>query len=178
MNKLLALVVATICFFGFGVTAWSAPAPDGNSVLILGTTIGPASPSLEESKAAALGYTVVVASALDWAGMTASDFASYKAVVLGDRSCSIVGTSPDLDAALANRAVWTPAITGNVVVVGTDPTFHSSFYAGGLPVSDGDQVAASGIAFAASEPGKTGAYIAARVLLSRYASRYSSSCAG
>lgn len=150
MMKKVLLVVACLSFLYNGSrSVKAAPAPNGNSVLILGTTIGPASPSLEESKAAALGYTVVVASALDWAGMTAGDFASYKAVVLGDRSCSIGGTSPDLDAALANRAVWSPVIIGNVVVIGTDPTFHSSFYLGGLPGPDGDQVAASGIAFAA-----------------------------
>jgi hypothetical protein len=44
-----------------------------------------------------------------------------------------------------------------VILIGTDPTFHSTFGPGGA--QGGDDLTASGIAFAASDPGKTGAYI-------------------
>lgn len=138
--------------------AWAMPAPDGNSVAILKSTTGPADPSLEKAKVLALGMTVVEMSDADWMATTSAEFATYKALVIGDPSCVGLG-HPGFATAEATRATWGPAVTGNVVVVGTDPTFHSLFYAGGLPGPDGDQVAASGIAFAAAEPGETGAYI-------------------
>jgi cysteine-rich repeat protein len=122
-------------------------------VLILGSTVGPANPSLEESTAAALGYTVVVDSDAQWLARTTADFASFQAIILGDPTCGAAGSAA---AAEANRTVWSPAITGNVVVIGTDPTYHSTFGAGGA--QGGDQVAESGISFAASDD-QTGAYI-------------------
>jgi cysteine-rich repeat protein len=51
--------------------------------------------------------------------------------------------------------VWSAAITGNIVVIGTDPTYHSTF--NGMP-QGGNQVAQSGIAFAAADD-QAGAYI-------------------
>jgi len=152
-------VVALISAFAFTLPiARGAPAPDSNTVLILGSTIGFANPSLEKAKAMALGFNVEIASDVDWAAKSTADFATYRAIILGDATCPGVGTSPWLDAAEANRAIWTPAITGNVVVIGTDYTFHSSFAYAGPPGPDGDQVAESGIAFVTADPG-TGALI-------------------
>lgn len=157
MKRRLASYVGSLLLLGSGLVQ-AAPAPDGNTVLILGSSVGPANPSLEASRAAAQGFTVEIATNATWLAKSTADFATYKAIILGDPSCQYaMTTSPALDAALANRATWAPAITGNVVVVGTDPTFHSSFYAG---AQGGDQVADSGIAFAAADIGHTGAYIA------------------
>ena len=157
-NSLRCLTLLLVLSGAIAATANAQPAPDNNSVLILGATVGFASPSLEEAKATELGYTVVIDSDAAWSARSTADFATFRAIILGDRTCAIFGTSPDLDAAIANRAVWSPAVTGNMVIVGTDPTFHSSFAYGSA--TQGDVVTKSGIAFAADADGKTGLYAA------------------
>src|SRR5262245_8516734 len=99
--------------------AMAAPAPDANSVLILDPTITGGAGSFEATKAAGLGFTVVIVTAAQWSAMTTAEFASYRALILGDPTC-VVGTAP-IAAAEANRAVWSPAVDGNVIIVGTDP---------------------------------------------------------
>ena len=81
----------------------------------------------------------------DLVSRTAADFASFLALILGDPFC---GGFPPV-AADTNKAVWSAAATGNVVVVGTDPSVHPP---------GGTVVTSSGIAFAAAAP-TTGAYI-------------------
>ena len=133
--------------------AAAAPAPDANSVLILDPTITGGAGSWEATKAAGLGYTVVIASAAQWGAMTTAEFASYRALILGDPTC-VVGTGP-IAAAEANRAVWSPAVDGNMIIIGTDPTFHSTFG----PFVGPKQLIESGIAFAGASATKTGAFI-------------------
>ena len=70
-------------------------------------------------------------------------FATFKALILGDPTCTGFPTVPE-----TNRVVWSAAVTGNIVVVGTDPEFHSSF-AFGL-ATQGDIVTDSGIALCKS----------------------------
>lgn len=118
-------------------------------MLILGSTVSGGASSLEATRAAALGFTVVVDSNAAWGARSTADFATFKAIIFGDATCSTSLAS--VAAATANKAVWGPAITGNVVVIGTDPTFHQS--------RGGSAVTEKGIAFAADEPGATGAYI-------------------
>jgi|CXWL01.1.fsa_nt_gi hypothetical protein len=114
----------------------------GADVLILNTTdIGS-----EAAAAAADGLTVDVVSPTQWGTMTTADFAAYKAIVLGDPNC-LTGTD-SIAAAEANKAVWGAAITGNVILIGTDEVLHGK-----------NLVSEKGIAFAASKPGKTGAFI-------------------
>ena len=122
-------------------------------LLMLSTTLVDHSTTLiavEKEQAAVLGMSVDVVSAATWGTMTAAEFASYKAIVLGDPHCVSSGTAP-IAAAEANRAVWGPVITGNVIVIGTDPDFHRT--QGGAALTKG------GINFATAEAGKTGAYI-------------------
>ena len=140
---LCSMVIAPVAVF-------AAPAPDANSVLVLDITVSGGAGSLEATKAAGLGFTVVMATPADWAAMTAADFASYRALILGDATCAGIGTSPWLDAPTANRTVWSPVVNGNVVVIGTDPVFHQG--------QGGAQLVESGIAFAGDEPTKTGLY--------------------
>lgn len=145
--RVTAFVLAAIGFVGIYTPVEAQVAPNNKSVLILGSTVEPglSGVSLEEAKALELGYTVVIDSDAAWRGRSAFDFASFRAIILGDRAClTFFTTSPDLDAALANRTVWGPAITGNIVAVGTDPTFHSSYFRG--LASQGDVVTESGIA--------------------------------
>lgn len=149
MMQFLKVSVALLAMtLGFGGSAVAAPAPDANSVLILGPTVTGGMGSLEAQKAIALGYTPVVVDNATWGAMSQSDFASYKALLFGDPTCQT--STAALAAALANRAVWSPAVTGNKIVIGTDPTYHQG--------QGGAQLTESGIAFAAADPG-TGMYM-------------------
>jgi hypothetical protein len=91
------------------------------SLLIYGPTLF-GSPQNEQTIAESLGYTVTVVDEATWSSMTTSDFASYSAIVFGDPTC--IADPGILDSAVANRTTWSPAVTGNIVVIGTDPVFH------------------------------------------------------
>ena len=149
MRHLSGIFTAAVTVFAIGLArpTQAQPAPNGNSVLILGSTVTGGASSVEASRATALGYTVVVDTDAAWLLRTTADFATFRAIILGDPTCGSVAPP----AAVTNRTVWSPAITGNIVAVGTDPTFHQG--------QGGAQVAESGIAFAAAEDGDTGAYI-------------------
>lgn len=149
----LALLVGALIGLTLGTTANAAPAPDANSVLILDITVTGGAASLEAMKAAAAGHTVVVVGTVTWLGMSAADFASYRALVLGDATCPGVGTSPWLDAPIANRGTWGPVVNGNVIGIGTDPVFHNTYGSPG-----GGTLVENGVKFAADEPTKTGYY--------------------
>jgi hypothetical protein len=103
----------------------AAPAPDANTVLILDSSVSGGASSREAVFAAAAGYTVEVVSNADWASKSTADFATYRAIVLGDATCAT--SLIPIAAAEANKGVWGPAITGNVILVGTDPVFHAPF---------------------------------------------------
>lgn len=108
---------------GVAPLAGAIPAPDATSVLILDTTVTGGAASVEAAQATALGLTPVVVDAATWAATTTAEFATYRALILGDPNC-VVGAGP-LAPAEANRAVWSPAVTGNIITIGTDPVLHS-----------------------------------------------------
>jgi len=132
------------------------PQPQAD-VLILGSTVAP-DPSTgispEQLAAQNAGLTVEVADDADWAGKTAADFSAYKAIVMGDPTCSTLDASP-VAPAVSNEATWGPDVTGNVVLLGADPSFHVVFDGN----SSAEQLIQNSIQFAASDPGHTGAYI-------------------
>jgi hypothetical protein len=121
-------------------------APD--KVLILSSTVTGGLSSREALAAAALGYTVEVVDNAGWGAKTQADFAGYRALILGDATCTSIGA---ISAAVANKAVWGPVVNGNVIVIGTDPVFHH--------FQGGSQLTSGGIKFAADKAGKTGMYI-------------------
>lgn len=148
----LRAMVFLICLFALGMgIGRAAPAPDANSVLILGSTArNPASPTFIEGHEATLaGFTVVVASDADWSAMTTADFASYKAIIFADGMCS--GNS-SFKAAIANQDVWGPAITGNVIVMGNHPGTSA------LSATAAQDFVQNALQFAGAA-GTTGAYI-------------------
>ena len=117
-------------------------------LLVLSSTLkfGEDSPELEIAEE--LGFAYEVATPAIWTTKTTADFASYKAIVLADPDTQ--GTSR-VAAAEATRSVWGPAVTGNVILIGTDQTQHLR--------NGGDQLLRSALAFAADDPGQTGAFI-------------------
>lgn len=146
-----------------GTTASALGASNDHTVLILSTSVvpdtapgGDPTKSPEQEAAEALGYTVEVASPGTWASKSTGDFASYRAIILGDPDCS---TTPEVNiaAAQANIGAWGAAVTGNVTIFGADPVFHTLH--SGTPVSTNARLATStAIKFAATGT-KTGAYI-------------------
>jgi cysteine-rich repeat protein len=120
------------------------PAPDANSVLILSSVNGGGQYS---TRAAAAGHTVVLATDAQWTARTTADFATFRALIIGDPSCG--GTPPA--AAVANAAVWAAAVNGPILIIGTDEVFHVS--------AGGGTLINSGIGFVTSDAAKTGAYV-------------------
>jgi hypothetical protein len=117
------------------------------SILIYGPSLN-GSPRNEQTVAERLGYSVTVADESTWSSYTTDDFASYDAIVFGDPTC---GQKQLLATAEATRAVWSPAVTGNIMVIGMDPIYHQ-------PKGDTIQLVANGIHFAADVSGRTGMY--------------------
>ncbi|ESZ89616.1 hypothetical protein SBOR_10000 [Sclerotinia borealis F-4128] len=97
----------------------------------------------------ALGYTTKVVSEAQWKTMTTAEFAAFKAIVIADPDCS---TSPsDVQFLTDTKNTWGPAVQGNIVVIGTDPTFHFSAQPGAKVLID------NSITFAASAKNLAGA---------------------
>jgi cysteine-rich repeat protein len=119
-------------------------------ILILDRSVTGGVSSQEALAAAANGFSVDVVDDATWSAMSIADFASYRAIVLGDANCDTGQGADRLSAASANTPVWGAAVTGNVILIGTDQTYHQPY---GQPLNQ------DGIAFAAARPGQTGAFV-------------------
>ena len=82
--------------------------------------------------------------------MTTADFAEYKAIIMPDPNCGRIERINFFD---KTKDVWGPAVLGNIILIGTDPDFHSSSRPGATTLID------DGVRFAASGNG-TGLYFA------------------
>lgn len=137
--------LAAAGFTFLAATVLASPAPNPNSLLFFQPVSG-----AEKTIAASAGFTVVELDSSAWSALTTADVASYKAVVLGDQFCNFA--SPAVLAPVeANRAVWSAAISGNIIAIGTDPSYHSGI-AGAVTLMD------RALRFAAAREGKTGLY--------------------
>lgn len=141
-----SIFMKTFLFFtGITLALAGHAAPDKNSLLFYKLISGP-----ELDIALGLGYTTVVLSDVEWNQLTAADVSTYKAVILGDPD--VTDASP-LAIPVMNRDVWSPAILGNIIIIGTDPASHDGLGTGA------DQLMKSAIKFAADDQ-KTGLYLA------------------
>jgi PKD repeat protein/lysophospholipase L1-like esterase len=137
-------LASVVCFC---LLLFATPAVAADRVLVLASTVTDSVNDLEVQRIQALGLEPELVTDGVWASKTASDFASYRAIVLGDPHC----TSGNADAAVANAAVWGPAIDGNAFIFGGDTDTDAE---------DGArEVVNAGIEYAVGQPGKTGAYI-------------------
>lgn len=123
-----------------------------NALILDATTVGGVN-SNEAKAAVAAGFTVTDVSDATWESMTTAQFAAYQLIILADPSC-VTSTTP-ITAALSNTATWGSAINGNIVLIGTDPTYH--FDAG---TAGAGQLMTSAVKFAGAQAGKTGLYAA------------------
>jgi RHS repeat-associated protein len=112
------LLAGTIAALGFQGPAVARVV--SNQVLILAPTVAYGMNSVEATAVTNAGFTPVVVDAATWSSMSTTDFASYRAIVLGDPTCQ-----QNYPQVLDDTAqVWGPAVDGNAIVVGTDPTYH------------------------------------------------------
>lgn len=89
------------------------------NVLIYGPSNGN-----EEAIALAEGHTVTVADIATWTAMDTAGFATYDAIIIGDPQCII---NPSYLSVLdGTKATWSPAITGDKVLVNLDVSFHET----------------------------------------------------
>lgn len=138
------LAVVALNFPTLMPSAGAAP----GEVLILGPTVSGGASSTLAQKFVLAGKTPVVVDAATWGSMTAAQFDAFDAIVLGDPTCA--GLGPEA-AATANTSTWAPVVDGNVILIGTDETFHQS--------QGGDLLMEKAAAFTVAQSGKTGAYI-------------------
>jgi len=126
-------------------------AATAQTALVLSGTVTGGAGSTEALACIANGVAVEVVSDAGWLAKTAADFAGYRALILGDPTCSGPGTSLSYQAADSNKAVWGPQVDGNTIIVGTDPVFHNA--QGGLQFNN------DSVAFVLADATKTGALI-------------------
>ena len=122
-------------------------AANDHTVLILGSSVSGGAVSREAYFAGLDGNDVEVASDADWMAKSTADFATYKSLDTGDATCDY----GNFNATALTTDIWGPAVTGNVIIVGTDSVYHQS--------QGGDALTNGAVKFAAAEPGATGAYI-------------------
>lgn len=141
----------------FSVVGVYAQASDDHSVVILSPTVSGGINSPEAVAATSLGFTVDVKTPTEWSGMSASDFASYRAIIMGDPTCEY--STSAISAAVANNSVWGPEIDGNVIIIGSDPVWHINY---SWSLTGPSALVNKAMAFVLSIPntaGKTSAYI-------------------
>ncbi len=93
-----------------------------NKVLLLGSSVNGGRNSREaQAVSAASPYTQIdVATPEQWRAMTAAQFMTYRAIIIGDAACQS-GTAA-FQAAVDTRNNWGAVVDGNVVLLSTDPT--------------------------------------------------------
>lgn len=153
-RSLIFLLGLAVCLVAphFAHGARGAGAPDDHTVLILAPTVSSGQSSAEAVLARNLGFTTEVVAAAGWLAKSSADFSTYRAIILGDPRS--VGNPSPLSTAVTNAATWGRVVTGNVLIVGSDPSDH---YLGGNPGAG--NLIENGITFATAQAGETGAYI-------------------
>jgi hypothetical protein len=73
----------------------------------------------EYTEASSLGFTPDYITQEQWLAMTTAQFAAYKAIILADNDGD--GDLSDIQFLENSTAVWSPAVTGNMILIGN---FH------------------------------------------------------
>ncbi|CAG8983527.1 hypothetical protein HYALB_00004328 [Hymenoscyphus albidus] len=105
----------TISFAALSALASSALAED---LLFVTNLIG-----REEQSAKDLGFTTKVVTEAQWRALTTSDFASYKAIIIGDNFGS--SNQDNIKFLTDTKNTWGPAVQGNIIIHGADQSNHA-----------------------------------------------------
>ena len=161
---LLALVLAGIWLQPDLLRAVPTNSPP--RVLILDETVlwGTNSWEALAAQAAIPGCAIDVVSEANWYGIpgtgtggpTGYGFDQYRAIIIGDPSCNTSTSNylAALTALNATKTIWTPAASGNVILMGIDNVCHAFGTNGAAKTIN------RGVAFAVNDPTKTGFYYA------------------
>ncbi len=117
---LIALAAATSAFY------FSTEASAQARILVYGpgVTTTPAAGSVTDPRTYfPAGATVTIADAAMWNALTTADFGGFDALWVDANVCSTSATT--LVTLRDSRAVWGPAVTGNVVILSSDPILHA-----------------------------------------------------
>jgi hypothetical protein len=102
------------------LTVLTSPAISQNvtNVLIYGSA------GSEEDKAATeFGCNTTIVTDSEWANMSTLDFARYDAVVVPDLNSDYISS---LDFLEKSKDIWSPAITGNIIVIGESTNYPNN----------------------------------------------------
>ncbi len=112
-----------IIFFvlaGFFVTFLAHPRPSYAQLNML--IYGDTDPGISDT---APGFNVTVWNDATWTAASTADFAAFNVIVFADAPAPFCLTSSSVwNTAIATQATWGPAITGNVLIIGSDPDYH------------------------------------------------------
>lgn len=120
LHQNYALNMKLSSFVTLAVLTVSAVSQDAPNVLIYGS-VG----SQEDQAAIELGYNTTIVTDSEWANMSTLDFARYDAVVVPDLNS---GSIISLDFLEKSKDIWSPAITGSIIVIGESTGYLSSRY--------------------------------------------------
>ncbi|GAQ86035.1 hypothetical protein KFL_002660140 [Klebsormidium nitens] len=155
LSCFLIFLQSAVLLAGFSV------ATDNGKVIILEDSVIGNIGSLEAQAVIKAGFTPDIVNATVWATMTTAQFEAYRGILIGDPGCSLLAKAADFplyfnygEAAINNAPTWIAAVTGNILIVGTDPAYHYNEGRTGAKV-----LIESGVAFAISSSMGTGAYI-------------------
>ncbi|MFL5345128.1 MAG: immunoglobulin-like domain-containing protein [Hyalangium sp.] len=97
-----------------------------NKVLILGSSVAGELSSREAAAVQAWEPTaqIDVVTPERWSALTATDFMSYRALLIGDAACQS-GTAA-FQAAIDNRNIWGAVVDGDIALLATDPTSNGT----------------------------------------------------
>jgi hypothetical protein len=172
IHSTLSAILLTGLFFQPRSYA-AAPVTSPPRVLVLDEMVSDGLNSAEVTAAVAAipGVAVDLVSVSNWpaipaaglGGPTGYGFDSYRSIILGEPVC--MGTNvnrgagtPEYLSALnvlnATKTIWTPKVTGNVILEGVDNVFHSSYLTGAL------ETITRGVAFSVADTNRTGMYYA------------------
>ncbi|CAJ2507155.1 Uu.00g083410.m01.CDS01, partial [Anthostomella pinea] len=80
--------------------------------------------TVDYQQAIALGFTVDAVNTTQWLAMTTSAFSQYKSLVVNPYGVASGGDFSSFKFLIDSKARWAPAVTGNMIIVGTDPGNH------------------------------------------------------
>src|SRR4051794_28560585 len=93
-----------------------AKAQASDRVLVLGRTLQSGYNSYEVQAITKLGLEPVIVDDVEWRAMSATDFRSYRAIVIADPGS---GSTSYFQAATDTTDTWGPQVHGNTLILGT-----------------------------------------------------------
>lgn len=158
VKGLFATAIAV--FVSITIFSTAHAVPIGNKVAVYGPTAISNFSTTYNAHLTSLGVTVDIISGAVWDTMTTADFAEYRALIVPDANRSARSTY--LTQLENSRTDWSPAVNGNMIIVGTDEASHGT--------TRSPFIIEPGLDFVLSDPTKTGMYISMSEFYETYSS--------